>query len=78
MKRIKIYTSLIVIFAFAISCEDGFLEREPLDIISEDVVYNDQGYVESVLYRLYNYMPIGFQEGKQITQERMQTVFRPF
>ncbi|WP_289063736.1 RagB/SusD family nutrient uptake outer membrane protein [uncultured Zobellia sp.] len=60
MKRIKIYTALIVMFAFAISCEDGFLEREPLDIISEDVVYNDQGYVESVLYRLYNYMPVGF------------------
>ncbi|MBU3026445.1 RagB/SusD family nutrient uptake outer membrane protein [Zobellia galactanivorans] len=60
MKRIKIYMSLVVIFAFAISCEDGFLEREPLDIISEDVVYNDQGYVESVLYRLYNYMPVGF------------------
>ncbi len=69
MKRTKIFLALIAVFVVTMSCDEDFLEREPLDKISDSAVYNDQGYVESVLFRLYNYMPIGYpgrgQSGQQ-------------
>lgn len=60
MKNTKCNIILLVLFMVLFSCEKDFLDREPLDIISSDAVYNDKGYVESLIYRLYNFMPVGF------------------
>ncbi|WP_170146688.1 RagB/SusD family nutrient uptake outer membrane protein [Maribacter vaceletii] len=69
MKRTKILLALIAVFVITISCDEDFLEREPLDKISDSAVYNDEGYVEATLFRLYNYMPIGFPGRGQSNQQ---------
>ncbi|WP_298477012.1 RagB/SusD family nutrient uptake outer membrane protein [uncultured Maribacter sp.] len=69
MKRTKIFIALIAIFVVTISCDEDFLEREPLDKISDTAVYNDEGYVESILFRLYNYMPVGYPGRGQSNQQ---------
>lgn len=41
-------------------CNEDFLEREPLDMLSSEQVFNDENFVEAYLYQIYNYMPCGY------------------
>ncbi len=51
---------IIVFAAFLSACEKDFLEREPLDRISSEAVFNDLALVEAYLYQTYNYIPHGY------------------
>jgi len=60
MKQIK---KLLYASAFLLtlnSCNEDFLERQPLDMISSEAVYNDPALVEAYLFKAYNYMPNGY------------------
>ncbi len=78
MKRIKIFLALIAVFVVVMSCDEDFLERDALDKINDSAVYGDEGYVKAVLFRLYNYMPIGYpgrgQVGKKDGEEQQPGV----
>ena len=57
MKNIRLYW-LIACFAVITSCINDILNKRPLDIISEDVVWNDPNLVDSYLARQYARMYI--------------------
>ncbi len=61
MKNIKIYKKLVLrillIFAFGItitSCSEDILDKQPLDAISEDNVFNDPVFLQNYVYNVYN------------------------
>jgi hypothetical protein len=62
MKTKTIKTTLIsILFAvLMLSCNDDFLDRKPLNIISSDAVFSDETLTTSYLYTIYNYMPVGY------------------
>lgn len=41
-------------------CKKDFLNRKPLDIISDEVVFKDAALTQSYLYNIYDYMPVGY------------------
>lgn len=56
-----IYSIVVLGLVFQLtSCQKDFLDREPLDLISDEAVFEDEGYALSILYRLYTYMPNGY------------------
>jgi hypothetical protein len=66
----KIFYILIAAAMFA-SCNDGFLDKVPLDKLSEDAVFNSPQLAESYVNALYPVLPDPFQEGNisNITDE---------
>lgn len=59
MKTInKIIYAVAFIMLFT-SCED-YLEREPLDKVSENAIATDEGFATAYLLGIYNYMPNGY------------------
>ena len=60
----KIFKIFILAAAFlASSCNDGFLDKTPLDKLTEDAVFNSAGLAESYVNALYTVLPDPFQEG---------------
>lgn len=49
--------------ALLASCDDGFLDKTPLDKLSEDAVFNSPELAESFVNALYPVLPDPFQEG---------------
>ena len=59
MKKIL---SLIAI-AFALTaCNDGFLDRQPLDSVSDEAVFNNAGLAQAYVNALYTSIPDPMQE----------------
>lgn len=56
MKKIIYYSVLIIIMAFA-SCNDDFLDRRPLDKLSEEAVFTSQSLMEQYVNALYDVVP---------------------
>lgn len=54
MKKIMLFFYIIIVSCFGfISCVDYVLDKKPLDIISEDIVFNDPDLVDSYIARQY-------------------------
>jgi starch-binding outer membrane protein, SusD/RagB family len=49
----KIIYSLIIIWGFAVSCQEEILDKQPLDIISDVVVWNDESLMDDYLTGIY-------------------------
>lgn len=49
--------------AFFAGCSDDFLDKEPIDSVSENAVFSDEGFAESYLYNVYDFLPSGFGNG---------------
>ena len=60
MKRIYI---LIIAALAIISCNDGFLDKKPLDKLNEDAVFNSDKLAEAYVNALYTVLPDPYQEG---------------
>lgn len=63
--------SILAAAALLVSCADGFLDKVPLDKLSEDAVFNSPQLAESYVNALYPVVPDPFQEGNisSITDE---------
>ena len=60
----KIYEiALFVALSFLCSCNDSFLERTPLDKLTEDAVFNSVGLAENHINSMYSVLPDFLQEG---------------
>ena len=60
----KIYEiALFVALSFLCSCNENFLERTPLDKLTEDAVFNSVGLAENHINSMYSVLPDFLQEG---------------
>lgn len=59
----KKYYLIIALTALFVSCNDDFLDKSPLDKLSEDAVFNSAALAESYVNGLYTVLPDPFQEG---------------
>ena len=68
MKKILMILAAVALFA---SCNDGFLDKVPLDKLTEEAVFNSPQLAESYVNALYPVIPDPFQEGNisSITDE---------
>lgn len=58
MKRIKIYSAfLMLLLVGVVSCKKDFLDRQPKNLVSEDVAYSSVSGVTALTVTLYNDMP---------------------
>jgi starch-binding outer membrane protein, SusD/RagB family len=51
---------IVIVFLSLLGCKKNFLDRPPVDRISSDALYKDEGLVENYLWRLYNTAMSGF------------------
>ena len=51
----KIFLSLMIIASSLVSCSD-VLDKTPLDIISDEAVWNDEALIEAYLVQCYFHM----------------------
>ncbi len=58
----KLYILLAAALAL-VACNDGFLDKKPLDKLSEDAVFNSDALAESYVNALYTVLPDPYQEG---------------
>lgn len=58
----KIYILMVAALAL-VACNDGFLDKTPLDKLSEDAVFNSDALAESYVNALYTVLPDPYQEG---------------
>ena len=61
----KRYLTILSVMAAVtmVSCQNDFLDKEPLDKLSEEAVFNSAALCESYVNALYNVLPDPFQEG---------------
>ncbi|MDA3894303.1 MAG: RagB/SusD family nutrient uptake outer membrane protein [Salinivirgaceae bacterium] len=59
MKKYNILLMSLLLFLL-VGCNDDFLDKAPLNVISSEQVFNDEQFVEAYLYQIYNYMPCGY------------------
>lgn len=55
MKKIYLYLFLIL---FLSSCINDFLDKNPIDRIADDAVFEDQALIDAYIYELYNQLPL--------------------
>ena len=60
MKKITVILAAVI---FLVSCNNDFLNKTPLDKLSEDAVFNSTALAESYINALYTVLPDPFQEG---------------
>lgn len=60
MKR---YIPILSVLMLLAACNDDFLDKQPLDKLSEEVVFNSAALAESYVNALYTVLPDPFQEG---------------
>ena len=72
MKKIL---SILAFAAVMVSCADDFLDKVPLDKLSEDAVFNSAPLAEAYVNALYPVLPDPFQEGN-ISSITDETFFR--
>ena len=58
MKYIILSVFTVFSLFLANACMD--LDKEPLDIISDDAVFKDEALTKAYLYKIYGYMPCGY------------------
>ena len=58
----KIFVIIAAALALA-SCNDGFLDKKPLNKLSEDAVFNSDALAEAYVNALYTVLPDPYQEG---------------
>lgn len=58
MKNIILLVFTVFSLFFANACMD--LDKEPLDIISNDAVFKDEALTTAYLFKIYGYMPCGY------------------
>jgi len=63
MKKIYLLIALAAAAFASSSCDDGFLDKTPLDKLSEDAVFNSASLAESYVNALYTVLLDPFQEG---------------
>jgi hypothetical protein len=63
MKKIIYILAFAFIAILATSCNDGFLDKTPLDKLSEEAVFNSDALAQSYVNGLYVCLPDPFQEG---------------
>ena len=61
----KRYLTILSVMAAVtmVSCQNDFLDKEPLDKLSEEAVFNSAALCESYVNALYSVLPDPFQEG---------------
>lgn len=59
-KQMKKILYILLLSLPMVACNDDFLDREPLDRISSESVFNDPALVEAYLFQTYNYLQNGF------------------
>ena len=71
MKIMKKYLTILSAVLLLSACNDDFLDKQPLDKLSESVVFNSAALSESYVNSLYTVLPDPFQEGNisSITDE---------
>lgn len=62
MRLINRIWVLLPMFLTCLSCQDDILNKKPLDIISDDVVWNDQALMDAFLANLYRATPVLVQD----------------
>ena len=60
MKKITVILAAVILL---VSCNNDFLNKTPLDKLSEDAVFNSTALAESYINALYTVLPDPFQEG---------------
>lgn len=60
MKKITVTLAAVILL---VSCNNDFLNKTPLDKLSEDAVFNSTALAESYINALYTVLPDPFQEG---------------
>ena len=60
MKKITVILAAVILL---VSCNNDFLNKTPLDKLSEDAVFNGTALAESYINALYTVLPDPFQEG---------------
>lgn len=60
MKKITVILAAVILL---VSCNNDFLNKTPLDKLSEDAVFNSTALAESYINALYTVIPDPFQEG---------------
>lgn len=63
MNTMKKITAILAAAALLVSCNNDFLNKTPLDKLSEDAVFNSTALAESYINALYTVLPDPFQEG---------------
>lgn len=63
MRKIIYFLAVVYLAAGLTSCNKDFLDRQPLDQISEAVVWQDPKLVQMYVYNIYADMPNGFRFG---------------
>lgn len=59
----KLYFLIMIFAAVLTSCNDSFLDKEPLDKLTETAVFSDPDLAKSYVNALYNVIPDPFTEG---------------
>jgi len=59
----KKYLVITLSALLLVSCNDGFLDRQPLDSVSDEAVFNNAGLSEAYVNALYTSLPDPMQEG---------------
>jgi len=52
--------SVLALLILTVGCKKNFLDRQPLDRISNSKTFSDKALTEAYLFKLYNSMPIGY------------------
>lgn len=55
--------SILAVAAILTACDDGFLDKKPLDKLSEEAVFNSDALAESYINAIYTVLPDPFTEG---------------
>lgn len=63
MNTMKNITVILAAVILLVSCNNDFLNKTPLDKLSEDAVFNSTALAESYINALYTVLPDPFQEG---------------
>ncbi len=63
MRKIRHLLFLAICFGLIASCDDDFLDKRPLNQISEDAVWKDLNLAEAFVNNIYNGLPNGFTRG---------------
>lgn len=63
MNTMKKITAILAAVILLVSCNNDFLNKTPLDKLSEDAVFNSTALAESYINALYTVLPDPFQEG---------------
>lgn len=68
---------IIILFLTNWSCSEEILDRQPLDVMTENVVWTDPALISSYLNEIYRDVPFVFNDAVGVTDWRW-TVSRPF